>query len=66
MCHFDENRETFQELVRLLGEKDTSWEVNINSQAMSPCESDKKPEIEECSSKLSQKKRTKLRRKFNQ
>ena len=56
MCHFDESRDTLQELVRLLVEKDTSWEVNINSQARSPGESDKKPEIEECSSKLSQKK----------
>ena len=36
--------------------KDTSWDANINSQAISLCESSKEPEIEECSSKLSQEK----------
>ena len=67
MSHFGESRDTLQKLIKLLVEKDTSWDVNINSQSMSLGESNKKPEIEECSSKMSQKKgRTKLPRKFNE
>ena len=57
MSHFGESRDTLRELVRLLVEKDTSWDVNINSQSMTLGESNKGPKIEECSSKLSQKKR---------
>ena len=55
MSHFVESRDTLGKLVRHLVEKDTSWDANINSQAMSVGQCDKEPEIEECP-KLSQKK----------
>ena len=57
MSHFGESRDTLQKLIKLLVEKDTSCDANINSQSMSLGKSNKKPEITECSSKMSKKKR---------
>ena len=59
MSNFAESRYKLLQLcdlVKLLVEKDSSWNMSVTSQAMSPCKSKKEPKMEKCSYELSQEK----------